>query len=351
MEKEKEIDCLVCNNKMGFRNCDISRHVKKHNITIDEYLKKFYKNNSVYEKCGFCDNDAFFRYKVDHIKKEYSLIYEKGFFCKTLECKRKISLDILGIEYDPKKFEKIGSKTEYLSKLYRIDLDDAKSKKYSPKADDKIFYNRLEDFQKIYGDEEGEVRYNKRLEGIIKNHAGNTFPCTLDNFINKYGIEKGTEVYNKRCERISYASSINFYIDKYGDVEGEKIWKNKFRQIRVSKSSSKINKLLDDLCLNYESEKNINGKFLDFYLNDYNIGIEFFGDYWHMNPKLYLPNEYNKRLKKTSSEIWETDDIRIDKIKEKCSSIIIIWESTNIDILLLEKTINDIKDKKIIIYL
>jgi G:T-mismatch repair DNA endonuclease (very short patch repair protein) len=189
------------------------------------------------------------------------------------------------------------------------------------------------------------------LEGIIKNHAGNTFPCTLDNFINKYGIEKGTEVYNKRCERISYASSINFYIDKYGDVEGEKIWKNKFRQIRVSKSSSKINKLLDDLCLNYESEKNINGKFLDFYLNDYNIGIEFFGDYWHMNPKLYLPNEYNKRLKKTSSEIWETDDIRIDKIKEKCSSIIIIWESTNIDILLLEKTINDIKDKKIIIYL
>ena len=124
-----------------------------------------------------------------HIKLTYKLIYDKGFFCKTIECKSKISLDILGIDYDSKKFEKIGSKSEYLSKLYKTDIISAKNMKYSPKSEEKKFNNKLEDFQRKYGELEGKYRYNKRLEGIIKNNKRNKFPCTLENFINKYGIE------------------------------------------------------------------------------------------------------------------------------------------------------------------
>ena len=70
-----------------------------------------------------------------------------------------------------------------------------------------------------------------------------------------------------------------------------------------------------------------------------------------MNPKLYSSNEYNSRIKKTASEIWIDDRNRLTKIKEICNSIIIIWESTKIDVSLLEKTINDIKNKKTIINL
>ena len=52
-----------------------------------------------------------------------------------------------------------------------------------------------------------------------------------------------------------------------------------------------------------------------------------------------------------AKEIWEKDKKRLDLILESANSIIIVWESTNIDDSLLEKILNDIKDKKTIIYL
>lgn len=348
---EIQYKCLICGESISSKNYAISRHVKKHNISLDNYIEKYYKTISSHEKCGFCDKKAVAKYEIDHIKLEYTLNYDKGFLCRTIECKSKISLDILGVEYEPKKFEKIGSKSEYLSKLYKTDINTAKSMKYSPKSDEKKFNNKLEDFQRIYGEIDGKYRYDKRLEGIIKNHAGNKFSCTLESFINKYGFEKGTISYNKRCERISYTSSIDFFIDKYGKEEGVKVWKNKFKQIKTSKSSLIIGNILDKLDIKYTIEYNINGKFVDYYLDDFNIVIEYFGNYWHMNPKLYSSNEYNSRIKKTASEIWIDDRNRLTKIKEICNSIIIIWESTKIDVSLLEKTINDIKNKKTIINL
>ena len=344
-----DLRCFICSKKMGVRACDISRHVKKHNFTFNGYISKYYKLiDGEVEKCSFCENDAVPILDVDHNKKLYNITY-KGYSCNTQECKNNISLDILGIDYDSKKYEKIGSKKEYLSKLYRIDISSACDMKY--KTPKEKFNCSLEQFQDKYGFDEGKFRYDKRIEGITKNSTRNKFPCTLENFIRKYGVEKGTDVYNKRCERISYTSSLDFFIRKYGYEEGNKVWKNKFKQIRVSKSSKKINKLLDELNIKYEIEKNINGKFIDYYLYECDICIEYFGDYWHMNPKLYESNEYNKRLKKTAIEVWNDDNIRIDKIKETCGSIIIIWESSKIDITILEKTINNMKNIKTVINL
>jgi hypothetical protein len=348
---ENQYRCLICNEYISSKTHAISRHVKKHNITLDEYIINYYNTDDIIEKCGFCDRNAVAKYEIDHKNLKYRLIYKKGFFCRTFECKSKISLDILGVEYDSKKFEKIGSKSEYLTKLYKTDIETAKNMKYSPKSGDKIFNNKLEDFQKKYGYVDGKYRYEKRLEGIIKNHAGNKFSCTLESFINKYGIEKGTMAYNKRCEKISYTSSLDFFINKYGKLEGEKIWKNKFKQVKTSKSSKIISEILEKLNIKYSIEYNINGKFVDYYLDELGIAIEYFGDYWHMNPKLYSAEEYNSRIKKTAKEVWMDDNIRLNKIKEVCNSIIIIWESTKIDVSFLEKTINDIKNKKTIISL
>ena len=88
---------------------------------------------------------------------------------------------------------------------------------------------------------------------------------------------------------------------------------------------------------------------MDYFLTDYNIVIEYFGDYWHGNPKVYKSNYYNQRCKMTAGELWIKDEERLKIIKENVDSIIIIWESSNIDISILEKTINDIKNKKTII--
>ncbi len=351
MEIQNErTECLICKCDISTRRYAITRHVKKHNISFEEYINKYFKlTEGEITNCGFCERLAKPTYFLNHTNMTYQVEYPDGYFCGDIECKKCISLDILGIEYEPKKYEKIGSKPEYLSRLYKIDLSEAKNMKYGKPT--QKFKCSLVEFQTKYGLIEGEIRYKKRIEGIIKNHSGNKFPCTLENFINKYGLVLGTDKYNKRCEKISYTSSIDFYIDKYGKSEGENKWKSKFRHIRTSKVSKSINDILDHIGIDYETEKNINGKFVDFYIEKYNMCIEYFGNYWHMNPKMYEHTEYNKRVKKTAGEIWEDDKKRLEIIKSKVDTILIIWESTKIDIAILEKTINQFKDKKTVVYL
>lgn len=54
--------------------------------------------------------------------------------------------------------------------------------------------------------------------------------------------------------------------------------------------------------------------------------IEFFGDYWHCNPKKYNEDYFNKKMKKTAKEIWEHDKIRINHLKTLGFDVMIIWE-------------------------
>ena len=343
--------CLECNLEISSKNYAISRHVKKHNILFHDYIKKHYKLvNGNFDTCGFCDKEAIPVFQINHDKREYSINYDNGYFCQTQECKNKISLDILGHEYIPKVYEKIGSRSEYLCKLYKININEAKKLKYDNNRNE-FFDNSILSFQKKYGEVEGKVRYDKRIEGIVKNTARNKFPCTLENFIKKYGFEIGEKKYNERCEKISYTSSKDFFIEKYGIEKANEIWKNKYKISKISKKSKIIASILDTLNIRYQTEKNINSKFVDYYLTDFNIVIEYFGDYWHANPKVYESNFYISQLKMNAMDVWKKDKERFSEIKQNIDSIIVIWESSEINDSILEKTINSIKNKKTIIYI
>jgi len=351
MWMESQYKCLECDLSISDKNYAISRHVKKHSLSFYEYIKKNYKLTSgKFEKCGFCENESIPIYKIDHLQKTYSISHDNGYFCRTLECKNKISIEILGEEYNSKRFEKIGSKSEYLSNLYKINLNDAKNMKFDSDRID-FFNNSLESFVEKYGELEGYLRYKKRIEGITKNNPKNKFPCSLENFIKRYGEEIGTKKYNDRCEKISYTSSKDYFINKYGELEGNKIWKNKYKLNKISNKSKILSKILNQLEIRFETEKNISSKFVDYFLTDYNIVIEYFGDYWHGNPKKFKSDFYISQLKMNVGELWIKDKERLEKISQSVDSIIVIWESSNIEFSILEKTINEIKNKKTIIYL
>ena len=54
--------------------------------------------------------------------------------------------------------------------------------------------------------------------------------------------------------------------------------------------------------------------------------IEFNGDYWHCNPKIYSRDFVNKRLNMTAEDIWNKDHI-----KEECAirngyKYLVVWE-------------------------
>jgi hypothetical protein len=55
---DSQYKCIECNLNISSKNYAISRHVKKHNLTFNDYIIKNYK--LLYgdmEKCGFCNSN------------------------------------------------------------------------------------------------------------------------------------------------------------------------------------------------------------------------------------------------------------------------------------------------------
>ena len=55
--------------------------------------------------------------------------------------------------------------------------------------------------------------------------------------------------------------------------------------------------------------------------------MEFYGDFWHMNPKLFKNTSINSVNKKSAEEIWSIDKIRNEALKSLGWDVIIVWES------------------------
>lgn len=74
-------------------------------------------------------------------------------------------------------------------------------------------------------------------------------------------------------------------------------------------------------------EKQFSGKCVDFYYADSKIVVEYYGDFWHRNPKIYTRDF--KSYGKTSEEIWELDRLRINQIESDPNvyKVLIVWES------------------------
>ena len=66
---------------------------------------------------------------------------------------------------------------------------------------------------------------------------------------------------------------------------------------------------------------------VDGYCKSTNTVYEFYGDYYHGNPKKYGADEYNKLLKKTHGERYENTMIREEAIKSLGFNVVSIWES------------------------
>jgi len=54
--------------------------------------------------------------------------------------------------------------------------------------------------------------------------------------------------------------------------------------------------------------------------------IEFFGDFWHLNPNKYKPDDYHPLLKATAADIWQRDAARIANLESRGYMVIVVWE-------------------------
>lgn len=329
---EDKCICKICGKVVSNNNSYIGSHVKRiHGLELNQYVEQYYKNLTPEigpEKCGFCNNLAKPHYIIDNSAHTFQKNYEHGFLCGVVDCRDQISQTFLGEVYSKKKYEHIGAKAEYLAQLYKIELNTAKQLKTDP----------------------GRVVLDKSKSN-------------LDGFILRYGEEQGRIKYQERSSKIAKANTKLWYLEKFGEIEGNQRWSHYIQKVKEntlgmtkSKSSQRILKLLQELNLKVEDEKFIYEdklKAVDFYLPDQNVVVEYFGDYWHMNPRLYEKNFFNKTLKVTAEEVWAKDQRRNQEIMDniKDCSLIIIWETTKIDAAYLSSLIKNVKNKKIIVYL
>ena len=171
----------------------------------------------------------------------------------------------------------------------------------------------------------------------------------------EYYLNQGMSITEARIALKNRQStfSLNRCIEKYGEEEGERIFKE--RQKKWIKSltktfhdngftnifQSKLGNLIITEILNHLGidTKNIDD-YIEFCLQDYdNNGvfiydfvfndklIEINGDYWHCNPKFYDETFYNKSKQKTAKELWEIDARKREIAEQNGYKLLVVWEN------------------------
>lgn len=187
----------------------------------------------------------------------------------------------------------------------------------------------------VYGEELGTKKFKQYSER-------QAYTNSKEYFIKKYGEELGT----KKYFNLNYnkGHSLERYIEKYGEELGEQKFLKyiKTHENFYSNLASNFFKRLDEhfnfSSVYYAPKTKEFGKinkehkkyfFYDFVIPEIKFCIEFNGDIFHANPKLFLendtPNPFNKNL--TSKDIWENDKIKEDTLKNCGFDVLKIWET------------------------
>lgn len=187
---------------------------------------------------------------------------------------------------------------------------------------------------------------------------------TKENLVSRHGKEEGERKWNEYCERQSYTKSLQYQIDLYGEEEGRK----KFAEINAKKTHTLENFInrygekegydkwvahwtrrrppesdmerefidaVEGLFTGYENEYSTrhsffeyeNGVYLvDFYNSEFKLVVEFNGNYWHANPKIYSAADKIRNM--TAEEVWKREEERLYFLNnhDKIDKIIVVWE-------------------------
>ena len=247
-----------------------------------------------------------------------------------------VTLDIMinryGEEEGKKKFD------EYRSKQAHSNSFEYKKEKYGWTEDKFHEYNKsravtLENMIKKYGEEEGKKKFDEY-------RSKQAYTNTIDHFIEKYGYEEGVAIYIRVCDQksVTLKNMIRIYGSEKGALLYEQYITNKKTDLYYSEISQKLFRKLDDelkIDHSYFGSKNnefgLRSKY-NYYFYDYVVPerkkiIEFNGDYWHANPKMYDKSWAHPVTKKAAFEIWESDSKKFDIARDNGYDIFVVWES------------------------
>ena len=341
-------------------------------MTIEEYTKFLDDNNVTRHKCKCCGKDIYYDNTAARIGTKKT---KKGFV--VLEGKHFNTIKKVGeVEYKLqvcqecllKKYPNINNLSRTFNvmseqTMFAFDIPEEVFKKTRQK-----YAMNKEHMIEKYGEEGGSKKwddyckrqavtntfeYKRKRYGMSKSDFRKynaSRSSTLENFIKRHGEEEGRKKWDDYCKRQSYTKSKEYILEKYGEEELIRILNDRKRGVinnmnnnytnaysRTSQEFFKrIDELIGDKYTTYYKNKNkeyiINTKnnfyFLDYYIEELNIAIEYNGDFWHANFNKYNDDYYNPVLRITAKEIREHDQKRYKILKEEHGiKTYVIWES------------------------
>lgn len=258
------VECAIC----SLRCRQLIKHIYEvHHMSIEKYKQEYNKpviNNRLKE------------YKSEKFKGENNPGYNHGgklspwsdksnFSHEEIKrCKQKAAKNI-------RENGNCSTQLSYWLKKYNGDEEKAKQSLYERQS------NGLWKLQKLYGEQEGYRRWIERNERWQKS-------------LIKSGMHSGvSKVSNSLFEKISHHVPDIKYGKNETTIRASKV----YRVDCYRKSNKKV--------------------------------IEFFGDYWHANPKLYENSA--KIADKTAKQIWQKDEYKIQDLRNKGFDVLVIWEN------------------------
>lgn len=360
---------------------NINRNLESFNLFIT-------KNYTDYRKCIYCkEHIVYYDTMIAPISKK---INGKSYKSKKIVNNNEYYLCVCEKclikkypEYDNKNKSRVFNQmNEYTKYAYNINDDDYNAQRnlYILTTED----NLIRKYGEKIGKEKWEVYKKKQSYTNTFEYKHNKYgwtkeeyddynssrSVTKENLIKRHGDDKGLKMWENYVNKQKYTKSKEYFVNKYGEEKWESLCKSKAHTLSnyikrygseeialekikkmhnnwncVSKSSQKYFKEFDNYLKKIHPEiktyyhslnkeymiitENRNIYYLDYFIKDWNINIEYNGDLFHANPNVF--KEDDKPIPKsniTSKEIWEKDNNRLKTINdERNIKTIIIWES------------------------
>jgi len=144
---------------------------------------------------------------------------------------------------------------------------------------------------------------------------------TLEKCIKRHGKVEGTKIFEERQRK--WKSSLQKNFEKYGDGR--------------SPSSQFASSMIESICNELQMDIPKKEKYIacketgraysyDFTHKERRKIIEFNGDYWHCNPKVYTADYFHKNKQMTAEDIWEYDKVKTALAENYNYQVLSIWE-------------------------
>lgn len=322
--------CKVCGAKL--RNIS-NTHLKKHNMTMQDYKRKFPDEPLFAEGLLKEQNEkreaTLDKYHTDENGKRMHYLTLEKCIAKYGESE--------GLRIWNEHKRKCTSTLENFTRKYGAEEG---QKRYERKCAKMRGKRTLEYFINKYGEEEGN-RLHKEYHDNLKGFQ------TLEWFVNKYGQETGRDLYDDVCKK--KALTLDNFVRKYGEEEGrlryEEYYREHYTGFRQSNAAMELfNKLMENEDVKthkiwFDGHPKEFGKYLheidkyvffDFFDEITGRIIEFNGDYWHANPLVYEADSIIHMPAKTTKiakDIWQWDEARNKAIESEYGyKVLVIWQ-------------------------